>query len=205
MKAMSCTSRFVANAENVGDDVVEDLLVVVDEVHLVDRQDHVRDPEQRGDERVALGLLDDAVARVHEHDREVRGRGARDHVARVLHVAGGVGEDERAARRREVAVGDVDRDALLALGAQAVGQARQVERAVAAVEVVELVGEDRLGVVQQAADQRGLAVVDRPGGGQAHEVRAQQGATAVAVAVPVRAPVRIRSSRQPSGPPWRPR
>ena len=108
------------------------LLVAVDEVHLVDRHDEVRDAEQRGDERVAARLLDDAVARVDEHDREVGGRGAGDHVARVLHVAGRVGDDERAPRRREVAVGDVDRDALLALGAQAVGQQREVERAVAA-------------------------------------------------------------------------
>jgi hypothetical protein len=38
-------------------------------------------------------------------------------------VARRVGQDERALRRGEVAVGDVDRDALLALGAQAVGEA----------------------------------------------------------------------------------
>jgi hypothetical protein len=69
-------------------------------------------------------------------------------------VAGGVGEDERAPRRGEVAVGDVDRDALLALGAQAVGQPREIEAPVGAVEVVELVGEDRLGVVEQAPDER---------------------------------------------------
>jgi hypothetical protein len=45
-------------------------------------------------------------------------------------VAGGVGDDERPPRRGEVAVGDVDRDALLALGAQAVGQQREVDLAV---------------------------------------------------------------------------
>ena len=143
-----------------------------------------------------LRLLDDAVARVDEHDREVGGRGARDHVARVLHVARRVGEDERAPRGREVAVGDVDRDALLALGAQAVGQAREVERAVAPAQVVELVVEDRLGVVQQAADQRRLAVVDRPGRREAQEV------DRVAGAVPLLA---LRSSRPPCGPPSRPR
>ena len=106
---------------------------------------------------------------------EVGGRGAGDHVARVAHVAGGVGDDERAPRRREVAVGDVDRDALLALGAQAVGEQREVDVAVAApardrLDVLELVGEDRLGVVEQAADQRRLAVVDRAGGGEAQQV-----------------------------------
>jgi hypothetical protein len=98
-------------------------------------------------------------------------------------VAGGVGEDELPPRRREVTVGDVDRDALLALGAQAVGQTREVELAVV-VQVVELVGEDRLGVVEQAADQRRLAVVDGAGGRQAQQ---------------------IRNSRPPSGPPSQPR
>ena len=82
---------------------------------------------------------------------------------------GRVGQDERAPRGGEVAVGDVDRDALLALGAQAVGQAREVELAVAPAQVVELVGEDRLGVVEQAPDERRLAVVDasRPSRGAA--------------------------------------
>jgi hypothetical protein len=69
-------------------------------------------------------------------------------------VAGRVGQDVVAGRGREVAVGDVDRDALLALGAQAVGQARQVELAVTAVEVGVLVGEDRLAVVQEAVASR---------------------------------------------------
>ncbi len=120
-------------------------LVEVDEVHLVDGEDDVRDPEERGDEGVPPRLLDDALARVDEHDRDVRGRGARDHVARVLDVAGRVGELEAAARRDEGAVGDVDRDALLALGAQAVGEEREVDVAVAAalarlLDVLELVG-----------------------------------------------------------------
>ena len=79
---------------------------------------------------------------------------------------GRVGELEAAARRDERAVGDVDRDALLALGAQAVGEEREVDVAVAAaprglLDVLELVGEDLLRVVEQPADQRRLAVVDR--------------------------------------------
>jgi hypothetical protein len=69
----------------------------------------------------------------------------------------------------EVAVGDVDRDALLALGAQAVGEQGEVDVAVAAsarglLDVLELVLEDRLGVVQEPADERRLAVIDRAGG-----------------------------------------
>ena len=135
----------------------------------------MRDAEQRGDRGVPAGLLDDAVAGVDEHDRELGGGGAGDHVARVLHVPRGVGEHERAGGGREVPVGDVDRDALLALGAQTVGEQRQVDRVAAAVAADafdgrKLVRENRLGVVQQPADQRGLAVVDGAGRGQAQQV-----------------------------------
>ncbi len=45
------------------------LLRVVDQVHLVDRHDNLRDAEQRADERVALGLLEHALARVDQHHR----------------------------------------------------------------------------------------------------------------------------------------
>ena len=90
-----------------------------------------------------------------------------DHVARVLHVARGVGDDELALRRREVAVRDVDRDALLALGSQPVGEQREVrvvEAPVAAraLDRLELVLEDLLRLEQEPPDQRALAVVDRP-------------------------------------------
>ena len=77
--------------------------------------------------RVAARLLGQPAAGVDQDHREVGGRGARDHVARVLRVAGAVVQHEAAPRRGEVAVGDVDRDALLALGAQAVGQQCEVE------------------------------------------------------------------------------
>jgi hypothetical protein len=94
-------------------------------------------------------------------------------------VAGRVGDDELAPRGVEVAVGDVDRDPLLALGAQAVGQQRQVGVAVAAplgglLDVLELVLEDRLGVVQQAADQGRLAVVDRARGCETDQLRGRE-------------------------------
>ena len=75
----------------------------------------------------------DALAGVDEDEGEVGGRRAGDHVARVLRVAGRVGDDELALRRGEVAVGDVDGDALLALGAQAVGEQREVRVLVAAL------------------------------------------------------------------------
>ena len=157
-----------------GDDVAEGLRVVVDEVHLVHGEHEMRDAQQARDVRVAARLLQQALARVDEHDREVGRRGARHHVPRVLLVARGVGDDELARRRGEVAVRDVDRDALLALGHQAVGQQREVDGALAAslagaLDGRELVLEDRFRVVQQAPDERALAVVDAAGRGKAQQ------------------------------------
>ncbi len=91
------------------------------------------DAQEGGDGGVAAGLFDDAVAGVDQDDGEFGGGGAGDHVAGVLHVAGGVGEDEAAAGGGEVAVGDVDGDALLAFGAEAVGQQGEVGGVLAAV------------------------------------------------------------------------
>jgi hypothetical protein len=69
-------------------DLAEHGLVPAHEVHLVDSEHEVRDAQERRDERVTTALLDEAVPRVDEDDREVRGRGAGHHVARVLDVPG---------------------------------------------------------------------------------------------------------------------
>ena len=58
---------------------------------------------------MALRLRDDAVPRVDEQHRQLRGARRRDHVARVLLVSRRVGDDELAPRHREVAIRDVDR------------------------------------------------------------------------------------------------
>ena len=125
------------------------------------------------------GLLDDPLARVDEHEREVGGRRAGDHVAGVLHVPRGVGDDERPHRRGEVAVGDIDRDALLALGPQAIGEQGEVGVVVAtvgtgALDSGELVLEDRLAVIEQPPDEGGLAVVDGACGREAEKVGHQK-------------------------------
>src|SRR5690606_17521299 len=72
---------------------------------------------------------------------------------------------------REEAIGDVDRDALLALGGEAVHQQREIDilplRADAlavGLERGKLVLEDHLAVVEQPPDQRGFAVVDAAAG-----------------------------------------
>ena len=84
-------------------------------------------PMQMGEIAVAPGLGQHPLARVDQDHGEVGGRGAGDHVAGVLLVARGVGDDELALLGREEAIGHIDGDALLALGGEAVDQQREVD------------------------------------------------------------------------------
>ena len=81
----------------------------------------------RAASRMPPGLGEHALAGVDEDDGEVGGGGGGHHVTGILLVAGGVGDDELARARAEVAVGHVNGDALLAFGLQAVGEERQVD------------------------------------------------------------------------------
>ena len=108
-------------------------------------------PEQRDQVAVPAGLGEDALAGVDQDHREVGRGGAGDHVAGVLLVARGVGDDELALVGGEEPVGDVDGDALLALGGQPVDQQGEVEVPALGAELlrvglqgVELVFEDQL-------------------------------------------------------------
>src|SRR5690606_823859 len=84
--------------------------------------------------------------------------------------------DELALVGGEEAVGDVDGDALLALGGEAIDQQREIDALVADGAVTallaqrgELVVEDQLAVVEQPADQGGLAIIDRTAGEKAQQ------------------------------------
>ena len=87
-----------------------------------------------------------------------------------------IGDDEFALVGGEEAVGDIDGDALLALGGQAVEKQREVEFAVGGTEPFrvrrergELIVVEQLRFVQQAADQRALAVIDAAAGEEAQQ------------------------------------
>ena len=79
-----------------------------------------------------------------------------------------VGDDELAPGRGEIAVGHVNRDALLAFGAQAVGEQRQIDAPAGAARgglrhAGQLVFVNAFGIVEQTPDQRALAVVHAAG------------------------------------------
>ncbi len=104
----------------------------------------------------------------------MRGRGAGGHVTGVLLVARRVGDDELALVGGEIAIGDIDGDALLALRLQAIDQQGQIQLLAGgpvlggvAAHGGKLILVDQLGVVQQATDQRALAVVDAATGDEA--------------------------------------
>ena len=171
-------------------DALEDVPVEADQVDLVDGEDDVPDAEQRDDEGVAPRLGKDAAPRIDEHDREIRSRRAGRHVSRVLLVAGGVGDDEFAFRRRKEPVGDVDGDALLALGVEPVDEEGEIEIAAGgamppriAFQRRQLILENLLRLEEQPPDQRRLAVVDRAAGEEAQQrfavLRREQGFRAV--------------------------
>ena len=117
-----------------------------------------------------------ALSRVDQQDRQVGGGRAGRHVARVLFVPRRVGDDEAPVRRVQETIGDVDRNALLALCLQPVHEKGEVHRvACGAVALavpfqrIQLVGRNRTRVVQQPADQRGLAVVHAAAGEHAQQ------------------------------------
>ena len=81
-------------------------------------------------------------------------------------MAGRIGNDELARCGVEVAVRHVNRDALFALGLQAIGQQRQVGLP-ATLHASELVLQHRFAVDQQATNQRAFAVVNTAAGDEA--------------------------------------
>ena len=153
---------------------LERLTRAVHQVHLVDRQHDARNAHPPRQVGMPAGLLLQPVAHVHQQHCDVGSARRCHHVARVLGMPGRVADDELACGRREVAVSDVDRDALLALGQQPVGQQGQVDGREPAppggrLERGDLIRQQSLAVVEQAADQGALAVVDAAGGDEAQQ------------------------------------
>ena len=136
----------------VGADLIKDGLIVVNQVHLVDGQNHVLDAQQRNDERVTFGLRQDAFAGVDQNDRQVGRRRTGRHVASELLVTWRIGDDELSLRSREVAIGHIDRDSLLTFVFQSVQQQRGID--------LVAVGAVLLAIFAKCRD---LIVVDRPG------------------------------------------
>ena len=161
------------------DDLLKAAFLVVHQVHLVDGQHDLPDAHQGHDRAVPVGLPQHALGRVDQDHRQIGGGRTRRHVARVLLVSRRVGDDEATPRGREETVADIDGDALFALRLQAIDQQREIRHVAEGAVVPAVAGQGRqmvirndLGVEQQAADQRALAVVDAAAGDEPQHVLA---------------------------------
>ena len=128
-------------------------------------------PKQVHQQRMAAGLGQQFQRRVlpvefggvDQHHGGIGAAGCSDHVAGVLQVARCVANDELAAGGAEITVGHVNRDALFALGAEPVGEQRQIGFATLG-DAGQMVQHDRAAVHQQAANQRAFAIIYRATG-----------------------------------------
>ena len=179
------TKSRLAEVEPVGHlpaligDQVEPLAGKRHQVHLVHRDHDAADAEHRHDEQMPARLRGQALARIKQDDGNIRRGSAGRHVAGILLVARRIGDDERAAPGRKVPVGDVDGDALLALGGKSVDQQGEIDLVAAAAvagrildQICQFVVAQALRIVEQPAEQRRLSVVDRTGDDEPEQVRA---------------------------------
>ena len=155
-------------------DVLVGALRLGHRVKLVDGEHDGGHAQQLQQQRMAarlrqqrqVGILPVELGGIDQHHGGIGLRCGGDHVARVLLVPRCVADDELARFGREVAPGDVDGDALLALGLQAVGELRQIGLA-AARDAGQVVLQHRPAVHQQAPDQCALAIIDGAAGDEA--------------------------------------
>src|SRR5215831_10382579 len=156
----------------------ENFLAVFRKIHFVDGRNDAANSQKRGDISVPMRLGEQALGGVHQNDRKIGRGGAGGHVARVLFVARRVRYDKLASRRAKVTVSDINGDSLFALGAQAIGQQRKIERPSRTVDLAllhrsDLVFVDGFRVMKQSPDQRGLAIIHAARGGKAQKVLAE--------------------------------
>ncbi|MNY25343.1 hypothetical protein D3C86_1591190 [compost metagenome] len=133
--------------------------------------------KQGDDAAVPRRLGRDTLDRIDQHDGRIASRGAGGHVARILLVSRRVGHDEAATRRRHIAIGHVNGDALLALGLQPVQQQGVVqvrpvraETARVAFQRRQLILRHLARLEQQPPNQGRLAVIDRAAGQEPQQV-----------------------------------
>src|SRR5947209_11659319 len=134
-------------------------------VHLVNGDDQLFDPQNLRKEDVLLRLRLDAFRGPDHEDGRIRLGRARDHVLDEVPVARRVDDREVVLVRVKTLVRDVDREAALPLLLHLVHDEGELEGGLAhllgeLLEILEFVGVDVPGVVQDPADGRRLPVVD---------------------------------------------
>ena len=166
--------NLIQNGAEVRLDGAEGRFVVADQIHLVHRHQNVTHAQQRRNVSVTARLDQHSLAGVDQNHRRIGRRRAGCHISRVLLVAGRIGDDELAPRRGEIAVGNIDRDALFAFGAEPVRKQREIDLSRRGRSLsfnrAHLVFVDGLRIVKQPPDECGLSVVHTAGCREAQQV-----------------------------------
>jgi len=144
-------------------DAAEAFLAVVFQVHFVHEHGDLADAQQVQEVTVPARVFLDAFVSVDQEEGGFGTGGAGDHVFQELLVAGGVNDDVLAFGGSEPDLRRVNGDILIALGLERVHEIGPLEGYAAAfgngLELLELALGQRAGVMEQAADERGFAVV----------------------------------------------
>jgi hypothetical protein len=124
----------------------------------------VSQPEQVEQVRMPARLLAQTLGGIDDEARRVGMRSARHHVLDELAMPGRVDQDVFARGRAEPRLRRVDRDVLIALALERVGEVGELERGAAPprnrLELLELAVGQRSRIEQQAADERRFPVID---------------------------------------------
>ncbi len=145
-------------------DRAEAVGAVTDQVHLVDQDRDLAHAQKVEQIAVPVGLLAHALLGVDQQERGLAAGRAGDHVLEEFLVAGRIDDDVVAGLGAELDLGGVDGHPLVALGLERVHQEGPFERHAAPradrLDRLELALRQRARVVEQAADQGRLAVID---------------------------------------------
>ena len=120
-------TEFFIHQSIVGNDLLEALLAIPHQIHLVDGNDKIANPQETHQKRMAACLGQHALSGIDQDDRQVGGAGAGHHVAGILLMAGGVGDDIFALLGGEEPVSHIDGDPLFPFALQTVNQESEIE------------------------------------------------------------------------------
>ena len=114
--------KFAGQLVNLLQDFFEAFLAVAHKIHLVDGKDEIANAHELADAGVTARLHQNALRSVHENHGEVGKRCAHRHITGVFFMPRGVGHDKAAAIRGEIAIRDVDGNALFAFSHETIKQ-----------------------------------------------------------------------------------
>jgi len=147
-----------------GDNLLVGGLRVVDEVHLVHQHDELLHAQEGEQERVAAGLVHHAFLGVDEQKGGGGAGGAGHHVLEELLVARGIDDRVSALLRAEEDARGIDGDILFLLFNERVEKESIFKLhafdGTVLTNLLDLAVGQRVGVVEETADEGGLAVVD---------------------------------------------